>query len=913
MATKQVRRRKAPAKTGAVSGMSAEPAPTQPPRNDPPVRRNAPAVRSNAAVDGTYYLLDMGGTKYGDCIVCDFKQQTILIDGGHRQDLDGQPGYRSIPDQLELILGRGPHHFDLLVVTHCHDDHIGCLPELVDQGIVTATWALVSDPEWGYGRAAGSGVADADFGIDDPDPQTRGLIAALTEEDYSDLADGPLQDLIDAVAKTEDRYNEMLQKLKSAGTKVIRHQRDPVPQEFLNQFASTGLQVLGPSREQLEACSAALARFVAAATRKVRSRRSSDAEVASTDLYREIVGTDSVDAADMAGTSGPPKNNQSIVLAFGAPGSRVLLGADMQFAVPELNSADTTVEALREQVKAAGPYLFVKALHHTSYNGQDEDTLQEWGPPRYMAHSGGLRDPNHPDNGALATLKKHKQDLQYARTDRNGIVQFSATKGFTIEKGRLNDFTTNTGANVSSGEGEDLASNAGQQAVAESNGSNSVLVLRLPQAGARLSIDGIEIEVEPFVRNVVSPSRDSGRPAARVVSPAAAPRPSPSRPSKPAVQSIRFAGGRTLDKLLFFTNRAGLEHNIGQAEAKACLDAVSASGNAIVDVPEGADRAALVKDAFAKHPDTKAAVILGGYDIVPSVRLDVLSSDLRQRLGDRTADDADNFTVWSDDAYGDRSGGNLPDVPVSRIPDARDAQLVMNALSAVPAANGDRFGIRNLNRPFANAIWDLIPGSSELQECGPYTSEKVRSEAVAQPFIYFMLHGKSSDGRVFLGEMSARASDAEQDAQALPDATFLDAFYATQVPDRVAATILAGCCWGALTVKDLASSTVVSGQGPTPRVPEASIALSFLRAGALAFVGCTGSHYSPDSTGSFAGGPMQRLFWGNVAARKMAPAAALFQAKIDFLSGMPHGRDDLFEMGIERKILREFTCLGLGW
>jgi glyoxylase-like metal-dependent hydrolase (beta-lactamase superfamily II) len=113
--------------------------------------------RSNAT--GTYYLLDMGGEKYGDSILCDFGATRILIDGGHARDFQGQPGFRSIPDQLKQILGLPPFKISLLVVTHCHADHIGCLPDLVKRGILKPDVALVADENLGFGQ--GDGGEDA--------------------------------------------------------------------------------------------------------------------------------------------------------------------------------------------------------------------------------------------------------------------------------------------------------------------------------------------------------------------------------------------------------------------------------------------------------------------------------------------------------------------------------------------------------------------------------------------------------------------------------------------------------------------------------------------------------------------------------------------------------------------------------
>jgi hypothetical protein len=91
------------------------------------------------------------------------------------------------------------------------------------------------------------------------------------------------------------------------------------------------------------------------------------------------------------------------------------------------------------------------------------------------------------------------------------------------------------------------------------------------------------------------------------------------------------------------------------------------------------------------------------------------------------------------------------------------------------------------------------------------------------------------------------------------------------------------------------------------------MALSVLMGGALAYVGCTGIHYSPDANGGFFGGPMHRAFWQELIGRQRPPAEALFEARRQFLAGMPHGRRIPLEIGIERKIYKQFTCLGLGW
>ncbi len=110
-------------------------------------------------------LLDMGSTKYGDSILIRGAGKTILIDGGHPGDMKDKPGFVSIPKQLDALLGGArPHVLDLLVVTHAHNDHIGCLPELVSQGVIRANKSYVADESLGWGELG----PDFDAALADP-------------------------------------------------------------------------------------------------------------------------------------------------------------------------------------------------------------------------------------------------------------------------------------------------------------------------------------------------------------------------------------------------------------------------------------------------------------------------------------------------------------------------------------------------------------------------------------------------------------------------------------------------------------------------------------------------------------------------------------------------------------------------
>ena len=163
--------------------------------------------------------------------------------------------------------------------------------------------------------------------------------------------------------------------------------------------------------------------------------------------------------------------------------------------------------------------------------------------------------------------------------------------------------------------------------------------------------------------------------------------------------------------------------------------------------------------------------------------------------------------------------------------------------------------------------------------------------------IYLMLHGDSRDGTRFWGE----------DAGSYPVAMTLG-----NVPERSGMVVFTGCCWGALAA-DPPASQWQGSSGIHPRTPNSSIALRFLAKGGRAFVGCTGVHYSPGEDGRGGGGPMHGAFW-DAYNRGAAPAEALFIAKAAYMRDLPHGAPvGTVAEGIEFKILREYTCLGLGW
>ena len=184
------------------------------------------------------------------------------------------------------------------------------------------------------------------------------------------------------------------------------------------------------------------------------------------------------------------------------------------------------------------------------------------------------------------------------------------------------------------------------------------------------------------------------------------------------------------------TSGATLRDNIGRAEAEHLIGSLRAMGEEVYDgLPAVGgtmtSSAASVRERLrAEHA---GVVILGGYDAVPAQKLDVLDAEIRRRLPAHHHDQ-DDFVVWSDEVYGDRDGDGLPEVPVTRIPDGKSAQLVFTAIQAGPRRAGSRrFVVRNIARPFANEVFRLVPGTGELQTSEPTVPTDILSRLVSTP------------------------------------------------------------------------------------------------------------------------------------------------------------------------------------
>jgi beta-lactamase superfamily II metal-dependent hydrolase len=377
-------------------------------------------------------ILDMGDVEYGDCIYLEVNGLTMLIDGAHPGDFDKGANIRS---QLKK-LRKEPFEVDLLVVTHSHNDHIGCLPEMIKNKKLKAKFALVSDPDHRWGKPGGQ---DA-LGLD---AQARSVLDVLGEE--LPPPDSPnFAAAVDAGVTLEKRYRDMIEALKNANTKVVRYRTDPL-KPITDLLKGKGVEILGPTKKHLEICAKALTAAQHDAVAALRDALGRDATMSTADSVRSIL-EDSQDALDAAKVKGAI-NDLSIVMMVKLGNDKVLLPGDMQFADAEVTGLETEMKKLVTKVAKKGPYKVVKLAHHTSYNGWDEDLHRTILPAEILVHSGGRIDEDHPEKKTLEMMEDFSAGHTFLRTDRNGLIVLEVKNGQlkTTFDGNPNDFTPNQG------------------------------------------------------------------------------------------------------------------------------------------------------------------------------------------------------------------------------------------------------------------------------------------------------------------------------------------------------------------------------------------------------------------------------------------------------------------------------------
>ena len=824
-----------------------------------------PQTFGDVESDFFVHLFDVGPEKYGDAVLCRFGNKTVLIDGGHPGNDRARSGHPPLQSQIADVLQQPENalRVDLLIVTHAHSDHIGCLPSLVTGGL-RPRFALVADPKLGWGR----GMNENGDSLADLQSPAKRLSAALREELHTrDEPPGQLQDFIDAVAQLEPAYNGMIDTLSASEDTAIVRYIGPQSQgldKLLTEFQDIGLSILGPGEEQLRACAVGV---------RGRSKEfgdmaakaeglNSDSDVIS--AYLRATGSADRDFTDSQGAF---INCQSVVTVFEFRGKRLLFTGDMQLSVPGVTPKGVLdgVTGLNQSIRKNGPYSLVKLAHHGSKNGFSAKILEDTGCHTFAMCGGSETDPAHPDPSVLQLLEG-QSSTHWARTDRNGQSRF-----------------TFTGAAAPSIEVDTPPKDNAEPNSADVGGPAplSAVPVTLPPAPAAEAASAVSATQDGVVRVTAEFPASLRRVVITVdVNPGAEPEKGPTRPFDSAPATLKLAGGRPLPKLLFVTNRDALVRNTNQAAVSSVFQAIQSAGHTLIaNVPstwsDPSGAVAGVRNEL-RRGGYAGVVLLGGYDVVPSKQLDCLPDRLRAVLGHDSAD-ADDFIVWSDDIYGDIEGDGIPELPVSRIPDGCHAPLLLRAIQADGVnRSASRAALRNVARPFADRVFGGVSGVGNMLRSTPATSGSVDQNFFGADRIYLMLHGSNLDGTRFWGEHTP----GNAAAMGLAD-----------IPQVAGTVIFTGCCWGGLIVDTIAKDAAPpSAPAPGSRTVDNSIALKFLMNGANAFIGCTGEHYSPsDGPQLYFGGPMHIAFW-KAYCGGAPPARALWQAKKEYAPPCRMGR-----------------------
>lgn len=384
------------------------------------------------------HFLDVGSQKYGDAVLCDFGDTTVLIDGAHRGDQRGNNGYPSIPDQLQNLLGtEPPFHLNLIVVSHTHDDHIGCLPTLVASGQLQADWVLAADPDLGWG-----GLDLNEFvALAEPDPAHLLALAFREEPPPIPASQREAQEFLNALASLQPSYKEMLNRLAEDGAEVVRHGLDDLG-PIQEAFKAIGLRIIGPTNEQLNRCS----EYIGARIRSVlESETVSNLALDPISILRAAAGGE-IEGMEASARSGAAVNLQSTVTAFTTKDGSALFAGDMQFADPGVASSEIIdgVAELRGDIRRVAPFDVVKISHHGSNNAFSEAVLHDLRDSSLFGICAGVNSDDHPDDAVLETLDHHAGEVTWVRTDRNGLSTVELNGGSAVvhvARGQTNDAT----------------------------------------------------------------------------------------------------------------------------------------------------------------------------------------------------------------------------------------------------------------------------------------------------------------------------------------------------------------------------------------------------------------------------------------------------------------------------------------
>src|SRR3546814_19833768 len=107
----------------------------------------------------------------------------------------------------------------------------------------------------------------------------------------------------------------------------------------------------------------------------------------------------------------------------------------MQFAAPGIGGLRQRMVALRNSVSNAGPYAFVRLSHHGAANGTDNAFLDAVHETSRFGISTGDGDPGHHSEKVLKLLSDRSSQIEWERTNRNGLVSLRLASGDDRKRG----------------------------------------------------------------------------------------------------------------------------------------------------------------------------------------------------------------------------------------------------------------------------------------------------------------------------------------------------------------------------------------------------------------------------------------------------------------------------------------------
>ena len=389
--------------------------------------------------DLAVHLLDVGDQEFSDSLLIEIDGRRILVDGAHSGDL------AHIRSQVRTILDEAKPHIDLLVVSHTHQDHIGCLPKLTQD--LEIEFALLADPRYGWGTTAQGDPVEVPAG------PIGAAVAGLREEPIPvGLSDAELDARLAKLPALRKGYQDMIDRLQhptvpgTSATTVVVHGRDSTA-ALVKEFKAIELKILGPTVGQLRACADGIGDHTTEAVGLAHAQVEAlaDAGIAGgadspATIYRRLIEGVAIPGfvGAGAGRDGDLVNLQSIVMTVRHRGQRILLTGDMELADPTSRAAkiEQGLLTLEGRIRKQRPFAVVKVPHHGSANGLSPAVLRDLGDPAapktgvtYFGIITGRDSDNHPDLDVLADIHSAYPAASWARTDRNGQTTLEFANG----------------------------------------------------------------------------------------------------------------------------------------------------------------------------------------------------------------------------------------------------------------------------------------------------------------------------------------------------------------------------------------------------------------------------------------------------------------------------------------------------